>query len=72
MKNEVEYYARMKQLKEEESKAKKLWSVLDEIAKENGWYSWFPDVSKSMVVRYARSQNLINQEEYRILSEYVR
>lgn len=72
MKNEIEYYKTMKQLKEEETMAKELWSVLDEIAKENGWYSWFPDVNKSMVVRYARSKNLISKEEYRILSEYVR
>lgn len=57
---------------EEETKAKELWVIVDEIAKENGWYSWLPEVSKSMVVRYARSQNLINQEEYRILNEYVR
>ena len=61
----------MKQLKGEEIKAKELWSILDEIAKKEDWYLWFPEVTKSMVIKYAKAQNLISEDEYRILSKYI-
>lgn len=75
MKHAGEYYKKMKQLKEEENKAKELWNVIDEIAKESGWYSWIPEdqeISKKSVIRYALAQKLINREEYHLLNEYVR